>query len=68
MQYGYARISVFSMNGIRVNVAKTILLRWKQLQQKNSLLVEAYIYMYIYIYVRYIYVYRNINASDNAES
>lgn len=66
MQYGYARISVFSMNGIRVNVAKTILLRWKQLQQKNSLLVEAYIY--IYIYVRYIYVYRNINASDNAES
>lgn len=49
MQYGYARISVFSMNGIRVNVAKTILLRWKQLQQKNSLLVEAYIYMYIYM-------------------
>lgn len=46
------------MNGIQVNVAKTILLRWKQLQQKYSLLVEAYIYMYMYMLLNiYIYIY-----------
>ena len=62
MQYGYARIYFFfSMHGLQVNVAKTILLRWKNDNKNNysTPYLSKYILILVYIYI-YINIYNHI--------